>query len=122
MSEIFVIERAEDGTTPLSYSCQQLMVNNQVNQLRVEYYYDILHDSGVDAATAVAKGEAALLNSVADHFGLIDGARCSIPPVTSLWLIDVTSRQQDEPVDAFGTFCLVSWWCKLFVTTALYPH
>ena len=78
------------------------MADNQVNELKVEYYYDILHDSSVDVATAVASGEAALLEDVAEYFGMIDGARCTVPPVTTLWLIDVTSGQQDEPVDAFG--------------------
>lgn len=102
MSETFVVDRAADGITPVGYSCSELMANNQVNELKVEYYYDILHDLSVDVATAVASGEAALLEDVAGYFGMIDGARCTVPPVTTLWLIDVTSRQQDEPVNAFG--------------------
>ena len=109
---MFVIERDTDGVTPVGYQCAQLMANNQANELKVEYYYDILHDSSVDVASAVASGEAALLDSVAQYFGLIDGARCTVPAVTTLWLIDVTSRQQDEPVNAFGMFRLLFmvWW------------
>lgn len=100
MAEEFIIQRTDDGT-PIAYSCEELMANNEVYQLQVEYYYDILHDSGVDEATAVAQGEAALLTSVANNFGLIDGARCGIPAITELWLIDVTSSKQDEPVAVF---------------------
>jgi len=102
MSEEFVIETAADGT-PIRYFCEQLMSNNQANWIEIEYYYDILHSSDMDVATAVADGESALLTSVAKHFGLIDGARCSVPPTDSLWVTDVTSRQQDEPEVVFGT-------------------
>ncbi|CAB9525755.1 expressed unknown protein [Seminavis robusta] len=102
-SSIFRVDYGNDGSTPVGYSCQQLMSDNQASVLFVEYYYDIQHDTTVDAASVVAQGEADLLNIVASHFGLIDGARCSIPPVTALWLIEVTSEPADEVVDVFDT-------------------
>ena len=78
------------------------MQDNQATELKVQYYYDILHPDSVDTAAVVAGGEAALLELVAEHFGLVDGARCSIPPLTALWLIEVTSNATDEAVDVFG--------------------
>lgn len=80
------------------------MGDNEVYFLRAEYYYDIKYDLGEDVSSVVAKGEAALLNSVATEFGLIDGARCSIPSLTTLWLIQVASASTDELVPEFGTW------------------
>lgn len=73
--------------------------------LNVDYYYDIMHDAGRDTTEVVAEAKEALLNSVAKHFGLIDGARCSIPPVTALWLIEVDAGAADERQDLFSS-CL----------------
>ena len=80
------------------------MENNEAYFLNVTYYYDIVHEKSQSVDKVVAKGEEALLKSVARNFGLIDGARCSIPPVTKLWLIDVYSDVDDKPVDGFGKF------------------
>jgi hypothetical protein len=97
---IFSVEKSNNETT--GYSCSRLMQDNQATELKVLYYYDILHPDSIDPSTVVADGEAALLKLVAEHFGLIDGARCSIPPLTALWLIEVTSNATDEVVDVFG--------------------
>lgn len=102
MSNSFVIGTAADGNTPIRYSCQELMDNNKATQLNVQYYYDILHDSSANEATVVAKGESDLLSKVATHFGIIDGARCSIPPVNDLWIIQVSSKPEDTYVNGFG--------------------
>jgi len=100
--ETFVINYANNGQTPVRYSCEQLITYNQVSSISVEYYYDILHDNSEDEAAIVAQAEADLLADVAAAFGLADGARCSIPPINALWLVDVESDPQDELMQFFG--------------------
>ena len=78
------------------------MEDNEAYSLTADYYYDIMHDSGLNTTEVVEVGKAALLNSVAQHFGLIDGARCSIPPVHALWLIDVASGISDTHESQFS--------------------
>jgi hypothetical protein len=102
MSEPFVIETAEDGVTPIRYSCQELMENNQMSFLSVEYYYDIMYDAGEDEAAVVAKAESDLLSKVAANFGIISGDRCQIPAINDLWVVEVTSRPEDEYISVFS--------------------
>ena len=89
MSGIFNIE-TNDAGVPTRYYCEQLVEDNEAYLLTADYYYDIMHDASLNTADVVETGKAALLRSVAQHFGLIDGARCSIPPVgTSAFLLDL---------------------------------
>ena len=101
MAGIFGVE-TNAGGVPTKYTCEQLMENNEAYLIEADYYYDVMHDIGLDTAEVVAKGKAALLDNVAKHFGLIDGARCSIPPVHSLWLINVASGDSDVHEDQFS--------------------
>jgi len=98
-SAFTIVRDPVDGVTPIKYSCTQLMADNQAYALRIEYYYDILYHSGTTEEEAVKEGEAALLKSVAGNFGLVDGARCQIPPVQTLWLIEATSDPMDQSVN-----------------------
>jgi hypothetical protein len=110
MSDIFVVDTDADGRAT-RYSCEQLMEYNEAYPLSVDYYYDIMHASGKNTTEVVADGKEALLKSVAENFGLIDGARCSIPPVTALWLIEVDSGSVDEPQNIFSKFGGKSMFC-----------
>ena len=106
MAGIFGIE-TNAGGMPTKFTCEQLMENNEAYPIEADYYYDIMHDSTLDTTEVVAEGKAALLDNVAKHFGLIDGARCSIPPVHSLWLINVASGDSDVHEDQFSKPCFV---------------
>lgn len=101
MAAIFLAETNASGR-PTKYSCEQLMEYNEAYSLSVDYYYDIMHDAGLDTTETVADGKAALLDSVAKNFGVFDGSRCSIPPVTALWLIEVSSGPADSHESEFS--------------------
>jgi hypothetical protein len=61
-----------------------------------------------------------LLTSVAANFGLISGDRCSSPPVSLLWLIEVTSNPPDEYKQVFGKSSVYSTARREpFITLAL---
>ena len=105
MSVIFGIQTNENGK-PIKYTCEQLMEDNEAYLIEADYYYDIMHDAALNTFEVVEASKQMLLDQVAIHFGLIDGARCSIPPVHSLWLIDVDSSALDVHENQFSKWNL----------------
>jgi len=92
---------SENRRFPVAYSCKQLLANNQAGEVEVEYYYELLRSIDEDESDVRHRSERDTLNSVATHFGLDNGARCSVPPVNVIWLVKISSRPDDEPVNLF---------------------
>ena len=105
----FSIETAEDGTTPIRYSCPNLLEHNSAKFLNAKYFYELLafdsrnsHDYNITMTALVSYAERDLLVQLAGDVGMINGARCIIPPASRLWIVDVRSEPDDEIIEYLG--------------------
>jgi len=95
----------EPGHYAVAYECEQLLKYNKAASVKIEYYYDLLRKKDDDEKEIVQRAENALLESVASHFGLKEGSRCSVPPIDVMWLVRISSWPRDSIVKAFDS-CL----------------
>lgn len=97
------ISYGSDGSTPLAYTCTELFQHNTAASIEITYYYDLLRDKNVAKSTVLAQSKADLINSIASEYGLLDGGRCSLPPINQLWVIKVDSPElEDTHINDFG--------------------
>ena len=88
---------------PDRYACDELLAANEISVVEIPYHYEIRfstttpiikedEDDYQQIIDAAAKDLSAnLLAAVASHVGLQDGRVCSIPPITTPWLIELAT-------------------------------
>jgi len=87
---------AEDGLIS-GYSCDQLIANNEVNAIELEFYYDLSWPKdAMDYVAAREKLESLLVREVASRFSIIGGSVCINPPFEGIWLVGANSAPDDE--------------------------
>lgn len=108
-SQMIVLDYDQETNFVTTFSCQQLVENNVVTPVEVDFFYDLAFSSDVEPEMARKEFEAQLLDRIASEWGLASGNACISPPLTGhFYLVQVSSLPEDQPNQAFGT-CIRSF-------------